>query len=1373
MELACIDDDCRDMRRDMRKELEEWRAAKGRTRGKENVPAPSSPCSPATPLTPRTPRQLPRELKKAHVLEFPRELSSREPRIGLSPTPLGERFATPPRHHAPPPAPALGAPVPRDPALGAAVVPAAPPPSPREAKRNAGLEGGRKFAEVVGKALHVYPRSNAWRFLGRQVSVWFVLTRWDLAGFHCTLPPSVLLAAVVAAFEEENKAQILEEAVAMATEEKQLRTEEEELHDEHVALLDRLSRLQAEALSSGEEQATLRERFEEATRELQATAKTVGRGGVKHQDHLSRAQDIFTFWFYEVRDRARCALPRFRRSEVLPILGVVLDVFWAPVLEVGWRWTYGWKDFEFGEQLGRGSFGVVFKVLRKEDAVTCVCKQIQLSEMKKKARLEANQEVELLRKVSRGCSYIVQYLGSFLEGETLHIIMEFCEKGDLSQFLKSRHSGLEERSVWRYLLQIALGLQWLHQNRILHRDIKTLNVFLKTNDDVRLGDLGVARVLSGSNFANTFVGTPYYLSPEICEEKPYNELSDVWAFGCVVYEMCTLRHPFEAKNQAALLIKILRGQFAPIETRYTEDLRELIDGCMQRELGKRTKLNDLLAGAAAQSWASRVEIAMQEPTKVLHRRPEKRLSPPTASGRATPQIPKAAAPRSRVRQDPRQNRRVEDAKVTLVAPKAKSDPRTLAPKDSARSKEDEARVLHAAEVAELPDVVMVAPRPSRNVVTVEQLLSKDNSPIKRLLQRNGGSMTQAALQDIQEEEVTLRPGFPAFPTQEDVEAEIAEEIEEGADHEGDDAELTARSAFEDSLMYTSSTLAASRIGPEHEQEDHPDEPEMTTEIDGLLCDTWRTLKLEDEAVHQADEAFSTVAEAVEAAEAEVEEKISEELQEDTPAPAPTGAPPSAPLAHEPSPDAQVARLTAQIQRLYADVVRDLDRPARKVWDELYALFQAAFRDAWERGSSPGALALSSSGRSTRQAQTAEAARSSGLWSFQGLQMEIDSDFRDALNYYGTFTKDAKNGYGTLAAGPPGIAPNRSVYFFSTSTLRLEPADRNEDTDSPNWTPPPRYLSFFAPLLNALDQMVPHVMKYLAGDALAATIIGSLAAAGSTSGACDLATQIHYWTEFRKAMKDYTPHVDLKAKRFLPPVLAEWFAGLPQNWTSPTATVTKESFNDLFKPLQVEADSFCAQIIQKRMAEGFLPPGEVHENVVTFNPSPKVRESVTGIELGSKRRGFLQSYNRGNQRKLASLQEFKKRGMEVRWATVVGRNVGVNGAVLDGADAFTRRCSEPWNSRQRPPLTEWLSADLTKEDENRLHALGNIVFPSFGHFAINVIEESIRGETGTQRSLSRSRSPNRQVAARMLRQKTLILGDSEDDKSDFDDSQAPP
>jgi len=193
----------------------------------------------------------------------------------------------------------------------------------------------------------------------------------------------------------------------------------------------------------------------------------------------------------------------------------------------------------------------------------------------------------------------------------LHILMEYCERGDLCQFLRTRDESLEERAIWKYLLQIGLGLRWLHQNRILHRDIKTLNVFLKTNDDVRLGDLGVARVLSNTSFAHTFVGTPYYLSPEICEERPYNELSDVWAFGCVVYEMCTLRHPFEAKNQAALLIKILRGQFAPIQASYSQDLRELIDGCLQRELHKRTRLADIFARSAVQSWAARLAISLE------------------------------------------------------------------------------------------------------------------------------------------------------------------------------------------------------------------------------------------------------------------------------------------------------------------------------------------------------------------------------------------------------------------------------------------------------------------------------------------------------------------------------------------------------------------------------------------------------------------------------------------------------------------------------------------------------------------------------------------------------------------------------------------
>lgn len=269
------------------------------------------------------------------------------------------------------------------------------------------------------------------------------------------------------------------------------------------------------------------------------------------------------------------------------------------------------RDYEFGRQLGRGAFGVVFQVSRKVDNVQFVCKEINLRGVKSRAREEAHQEVSLLRRISAGCQHIVQYSESFLERESLHIIMEFCEHGDLSQYLKKRKGYLmEENTIWKFLLQVGLGLQWLHSNRILHRDIKTLNVFLTAEDDARIGDLGVARVLSEEvNFASTLIGTPYYLSPELCEAKAYNDKSDVWAYGCVVYEMCALRHPFEAKNQAALLCKILSGtRDAPVPTSYSTDLQTLIEACLQYETANRPSMSDLLSSLAATDWAEKLGI---------------------------------------------------------------------------------------------------------------------------------------------------------------------------------------------------------------------------------------------------------------------------------------------------------------------------------------------------------------------------------------------------------------------------------------------------------------------------------------------------------------------------------------------------------------------------------------------------------------------------------------------------------------------------------------------------------------------------------------------------------------------------------------------
>lgn len=93
---------------------------------------------------------------------------------------------------------------------------------------------------------------------------------------------------------------------------------------------------------------------------------------------------------------------------------------------------------------------------------------------------------------------------------------------------------LNQDIIWKFSLQIMLGIKTLHLKKVLHRDIKTMNIFLAENKQIKIGDLGVARTMTG-DFAKTIVGTPYYLSPEMCEEKPYNEKTDVWAMGCLVY----------------------------------------------------------------------------------------------------------------------------------------------------------------------------------------------------------------------------------------------------------------------------------------------------------------------------------------------------------------------------------------------------------------------------------------------------------------------------------------------------------------------------------------------------------------------------------------------------------------------------------------------------------------------------------------------------------------------------------------------------------------------------------------------------------------------------------------------------------------------
>ena len=196
-------------------------------------------------------------------------------------------------------------------------------------------------------------------------------------------------------------------------------------------------------------------------------------------------------------------------------------------------------------------------------------------------------------------------------------------------------SSIQEGRIWSILVQMLLGLHYLHSRRVLHRDMKTANVFLTTQTQaegrliVKIGDLGVAKLLgTGKAFAETMVGTPYYLSPELVQDQPYNGQSDLWALGIILYECCTLKRPFEASNQCALILKIVRGEYAAIPPENASSaLIEITNRLLERDPLQRPSTQKLLSLPVVQQQL--LGLGFELP-------PEIRVADESSSGMRTP-----------------------------------------------------------------------------------------------------------------------------------------------------------------------------------------------------------------------------------------------------------------------------------------------------------------------------------------------------------------------------------------------------------------------------------------------------------------------------------------------------------------------------------------------------------------------------------------------------------------------------------------------------------------------------------------------------------------------------------------------------------------
>ena len=246
------------------------------------------------------------------------------------------------------------------------------------------------------------------------------------------------------------------------------------------------------------------------------------------------------------------------------------------------------RDYKVIKLLGKGNYAFAYLVEKKISDIKkyYVIKQIPFNDLSPSEKEEVKKEAKLLSQIKS--DFVVKFYDTFEEKNYLNIVMEYCEGGDLEQLLKQRNKiPLNDNFIWKLFIQIVIGLAELHNMKILHRDLKTSNIFLTKNYDIKIGDLGVSKKLSKEDFAKTIIGTPYYLSPEICNEKPYNEKSDIWALGCILYELCTFKHPFDTTNQAALINKILKESPKPIPFTFDYYFNEIIKKLLQKNMNKR------------------------------------------------------------------------------------------------------------------------------------------------------------------------------------------------------------------------------------------------------------------------------------------------------------------------------------------------------------------------------------------------------------------------------------------------------------------------------------------------------------------------------------------------------------------------------------------------------------------------------------------------------------------------------------------------------------------------------------------------------------------------------------------------------------------